>query len=125
MTVKRESSQKLEVEPGEGCWRWKLGKDGHRHILEIPKRALENNITKSGRSLSFQCCFWLVHFKILEIWFRKRPFQKSALSLSKAASHFALSCVLNSPHTPVEMLQHYQLANNEGRPFESSHYRGH
>jgi hypothetical protein len=60
------------------------------------KFTLENNITKSGRSLSFQCCFWLVHFKILEIYFRKRPFQKSALSLSNAASRFALSYVLNS-----------------------------
>lgn len=84
------------------------------------KFILENNVTKSGRSLSFQCCFCLVHLKILEIWFRKKPFQKSAFSLSKAASHFALSCVLNSPHTPVEMLQHYQLATNEERPFESA-----
>jgi hypothetical protein len=31
-----------------------------------------------------------------------------------------LSCVSNSPHTPVEMLQHYQLENNEERPFESA-----
>jgi len=49
----------------------------------------------------------------------REPFKKSALSPSRAASHFALSFVLNSPHTPVEMLQHYQLENNE-RPFESA-----
>jgi hypothetical protein len=50
----------------------------------------------------------------------REPFQKSALSPSRAASHFALSCVSNSPHTPVEMLQHYHLENNEERPFESA-----